>query len=65
LGLQVLSRLRYNPKNKRWEHGKIYDPKTGRQWSSVAYLDEDGLLYVKGYWQFEFIGKTMRFRKDT
>ena len=63
LGMQVLSQLRYNTKSKRWENGKIYDAKTGRTWSSVAYLSDDGLLNVKGYWQFEFIGKTMRFRK--
>jgi uncharacterized protein (DUF2147 family) len=63
LGMQVLSRLRYNTRTERWENGRIYDPKTGRTWSSVAYLDEEGVLNVKGYWQFEFIGKTMRFRK--
>lgn len=63
LGMQVLSRLRYNASSGRWEHGKIYDPKTGRLWSSVAYLDEGGVLNVKGYWQFEFIGRTMRFRR--
>ncbi len=63
LGMPVLSRLEYNAKTGRWENGKIYDPKTGRQWSSVAYLDSEGVLNVKGYWQFEFIGKTMRFRK--
>ena len=27
--MEVLSRLRYNPKSKPWENGKIYDPKTG------------------------------------
>lgn len=63
LGMPVLSRLSYNSKNGRWENGKIYDPKTGRLWSAVAYLDEKGVLNVKGYWQFEFIGKTMRFKK--
>jgi len=63
LGMQVLSRLNYNTKSNRWENGKIYDPKTGRQWSSVAYLDDEGILNVKGFWQFEFIGKTMRFNK--
>ena len=63
LGMQVLSRLKYNLKTDRWENGRIYDAKTGRTWSSVAYLDEEGVLNVKGYWQFEFIGKTMRFRK--
>jgi len=62
LGMQVLSKLRYNAKSDRWENGKIYDPKTGREWSSLAYLNE-GILNVKGFWQFEFIGKTMWLRK--
>lgn len=63
LGLQVLSRLRYNTKTKRWEAGKIYDPKTGKTWSAVAYLDEAEILNVKGFWQFEFIGRTMKFER--
>jgi uncharacterized protein (DUF2147 family) len=63
IGMQVLSALRYNPKSKRWEDGKIYDAKSGREWSSVAYFNKAGMLNVKGYWQFEFIGKTMTFKK--
>ena len=35
----------HNPDPK--ENGKIYEPKTGRQWSSVAHLTDEGLLYVK------------------
>lgn len=65
LGMEVLSNLRYNSKSQRWEDGQIYDPKTGRVWSSVASLSKRGLLNVKGYWQFEFIGKTMSFRRLT
>lgn len=63
IGMQVLSEMRYNPKTKRWENGKIYDAKTGREWSSVAYFNKAGLLNLKGYWQFEFIGKTMTFKR--
>ena len=63
IGMQVLSKMRYNPKSERWEDGKIYDAKTGKEWSSVAYLNNAGLLYLKGFWQFEFIGKTMTFKK--
>ncbi|MBC8051611.1 MAG: DUF2147 domain-containing protein [Sphingobacteriaceae bacterium] len=64
IGLQVLSELKYNPKSKRWEGGKIYDAKTGKTWSSVAYFGKSGLLNVKGFWQFEFIGKTMVFNRS-
>lgn len=63
IGMQVLSKMRYNPKSKRWEDGEIYDAKTGREWSSVAYLNKAGLLNLKGFWQFEFIGKTMTFKR--
>ncbi len=63
LGMEVLSRLTYNTKSNRWENGKIYDAKSGRTWSSVAYLDQYGILNVKGYWQFEIIGRTMQFKK--
>lgn len=64
LGMQVLSKLQYNANSGRWENGRIYDAKSGRTWSSVAYLDDEGILNVKGFWQFEFIGRTMRFRKS-
>ena len=63
IGMQVLSKLRYNPKSMRWENGVIYDAKTGKEWSSVASLTKTGLLNVKGFWHFEFIGKTMTFKK--
>ena len=63
LGMQVLSKLRYNPKSRRWEDGLIYDAKTGKEWSSVAYFGKNSLLNVKGFWKFEFIGKTMTFKR--
>lgn len=52
LGMDILKNLVYNPKTKRWEDGIIYDPKSGREWSSVVYLNNRGLLEVKGYWHF-------------
>jgi uncharacterized protein (DUF2147 family) len=63
LGMETLSELTYNAKSGRWENGVIYDPKTGREWSSVVYFNKEGLLNVKGYWKFEFIGKNMTFKK--
>jgi uncharacterized protein (DUF2147 family) len=32
----------------RWDHGKIYDPKTGRTYASKMRLDADGTLKVDG-----------------
>ncbi len=61
LGMDILQDLQYNPDSNRWEDGLIYDPLSGREWSSVAYINDHGQLNVKGYWHFEFISKTLTF----
>jgi uncharacterized protein (DUF2147 family) len=63
LGMNVLEKLTYNQDTQTWEDGMIYDAKHGRHWNSSAYIDKDGLLKVKGYWHFKFIGKTMTFKR--
>ncbi|MET4082628.1 uncharacterized protein (DUF2147 family) [Pedobacter sp. UYP30] len=63
LGMDILKDLQYNPDSKRWEDGQIYDPLSGREWSSVVYFDDQGHLKVKGYWHFEFISKTLTFNR--
>jgi len=63
LGMNVLENLSYNPTSNTWENGMIYDAKHGRQWNSSAYIDKDGLLKVKGYWHFKFIGRTLTFKR--
>jgi uncharacterized protein (DUF2147 family) len=63
LGMNVLEDLTYNPTTHTWENGMIYDAKSGRHWNSSAYIDKDGLLKVKGYWHFKFIGKTLTFKR--
>ncbi|MBU1373367.1 MAG: DUF2147 domain-containing protein [Bacteroidetes bacterium] len=63
IGLDILKELTYNSQSQRWEGGMIYDPLSGREWSSVVYFSDDGLLQVKGFWHFEFISKTMTFKR--
>ena len=63
LGLEILSDLKYNPQTNRWEDGIIYDPQGGKHWKSFALINEEGLLKVKGFWKFEFICKTISFKK--
>ncbi|MDB5014092.1 MAG: hypothetical protein JWQ25_2294 [Daejeonella sp.] len=63
IGLEVLSGLTYNPENNRWENGMIYDARTAKLWSSNAYITEEGLLKVKGYWCTELFSKTMLFKR--
>lgn len=63
LGMNVLEKLVYSPKSNSWEEGMIYDAKNGRHWNSSAYINEEGVLKVKGYWHFKFIGKTINFKR--
>jgi uncharacterized protein (DUF2147 family) len=63
LGMNVLEKLIYDSKNNSWEDGMIYDATHGRSWNSSAYINKEGLLKVKGYWHFKFIGKTLTFKR--
>ncbi len=63
LGMEVLSGLQYDPDNKSWENGMVYDSKHGHEWNASANIDKNGQLRVRGYWHFKFIGRTMTFYK--
>ena len=63
LGMDVLKKLTYNACTNRWEHGIIYDATSGREWDSAAWVSNKGLLKVRGFWQFEFMGKTLTFKR--
>ena len=62
LGMEVLHGLRYDPKNESWEKGRIYDATSGRTWDSSAKL-HNGILKVRGFWKFKWIGKSLDFKK--
>ena len=48
---------------KEWVDGKIYDATSGKEWDSVAWLTDDHLLKVKGYWVFKFLSETKAFKR--
>ena len=50
LGLQILTGLKYNPSDKEWQGGRIYDPDNGKTYDCFAWFDKDtNVLYLKGY----------------
>lgn len=63
IGMDILNNLNYNPENQRWENGKIYDASSGRTWDTFAEIKKNGLLYVRGFWKFTWIGKSLYFTK--
>jgi len=65
LGMSVLRNLAYDASTKSWEDGLIYDAKHGREWNACASINKKGLLEVKGYWHFKWIGRTLTFKRAT
>lgn len=62
IGLEVMHGLTYNQDDEEWQGGRIYDSSSGKDWNAKAWL-KDGFLKVRGFWHFEFLGQTMRFKK--
>ncbi|MEO6916818.1 MAG: DUF2147 domain-containing protein [Chitinophagaceae bacterium] len=63
IGMDVLHGLKFDAKCDCWENGKIYDVLTGRTWNATISLDNINRLKVRGFWHYEFIGRSMYFRR--
>jgi uncharacterized protein (DUF2147 family) len=63
LGMNVLNNLNYVSESDSWENGRIYDSRSGHEYSASVHISKDGMLKVTGYWHFKFIGKTMTFTR--
>ena len=63
IGLVVMHGLIYNKENSDWEGGRIYDPNSGKDWNARAWLTSGDYLKVRGYWDFQFLGKDLLFKK--
>lgn len=59
VGLKILGGFRSS--GSEWSHGSIYDPKTGRTYSSKLDLNDDGSLKVSGC--IAFLCQTQRWRR--
>lgn len=61
MGLTILYGLKF--KNGIWEGGKIYDPESGKTYSCELKLIGKGILEVKGYMGFSWVGRTVEWSK--
>jgi len=62
IGLLMLEGFRYDGKNT-WHKGTIYDPDNGKTYKSKMRLSEDGILKVRGFIGFSFIGRTSEWTR--
>jgi uncharacterized protein (DUF2147 family) len=56
LGLEIIKDLKFN--EDYWDDGRIYDPKTGKTYSSKITLKGNNQLNVRGYIGLSLIGRT-------
>ena len=49
LNLQILNELVYNPGDKEWAGGMIYDPKSGKTYDCFVWLEGKDVLQLKGF----------------
>ena len=56
--------LVYDPKQKRWEKGRIYDSSSGRTWDATVWLIDANNMDVRGYYLVRLFGKNTKFCKN-
>ena len=59
MGLNVLADYRFD--QSRWQ-GKIYDPRSGNNYSSTMKVNRNGELQIRGYIGTALFGRTLTYR---
>ena len=49
VGIQILNGFEFSSKDKEWQNGTIYDPKSGKTYDCYAWFEGDDLLKLKGF----------------
>ena len=66
MGLQLLNDFVYNTKEKEWDGGTIYDPKSGNTYDCYMWFeDTDNVLYIKGYIMgIRWLGRSAEWKRE-
>lgn len=62
-GMEFLTGFEFDKEDKEWVDGKIYDPKSGKTYSSKIWLDENKNMKVRGFIGMAFLGRTETFER--
>jgi uncharacterized protein (DUF2147 family) len=49
IGMEIITGLQYDSKDKTYKNGKILDPEKGEVYTCKLWLDSNGTLKVRGY----------------
>jgi uncharacterized protein (DUF2147 family) len=50
LGIVLLNNFIYNPTEKLWQAGTIYNPRDGNSYRSELQMKDKNTLIIRGYW---------------
>lgn len=57
MGLVILKDFIFDG-DEEWEDGTIYDPKNGKTYDCYMEIDDEGILKIRGYIGFSWIGRS-------
>jgi uncharacterized protein (DUF2147 family) len=64
VGIVMMKGFTYNEANDEWENGTVYNPASGKSYSSYMKLEVNNKLKVRGYLGFSLLGKTVVWTKE-
>lgn len=66
MGLPLLQGFEYDKKDKEWQNGTIYDPKSGKTYDCFMWFeDDDSVLQIKGFVMgMRFLGRTSAWKRE-
>ena len=62
VGTNILTDLEYEGDGE-WEDGEIYDPESGKTYSCLMELEDDGTLEVRGFIGLSLIGRSQTWTR--
>lgn len=63
VGLEILQGFEWD--GEEWVDGQIYNPRNGKTYSCLMWLDDKNTLQVKGYIGFSLIGQQKTWTRTT
>lgn len=64
IGRVILRDFTYDPDDKEYDDGYIYDPENGSEYSSYMAFTDANTLHVRGYIGISLIGRTQEWKRD-
>ena len=62
-GMDIVLGMEWDPDDKRWEDGEVYNPENGKSYSAYLELVNPNKLKLRGYLGVSLLGKSTYWRR--